>query len=144
MKFIIVSPGKVKEKLVEEKIEKFKKMMLSPFSLEFDYFNKKKNRFKEIIDSKKNNELIIKCEEWGRHFTSVEFFELFDKKRVDGISKVYFFIGDAEGYEAFGDIKGDISLSLSKMTFPHDIARMLLAEQLYRVSTIEKGTAYHK
>ena len=144
MKFIIVSPGKTKEKYIVDKIERFKKMTMKPYSIDFDWFNKKKNRFREIIESKKATDFVIKCEEWGEEFTSVDFYKLFDKKRVNGISRVFLFIGDAEGYGEFGDIKGDMSLSLSKMTFPHDVARMLLAEQLYRVSTIEKGTSYHK
>lgn len=144
MKFVIVSPGKIKEKLLLEKVERFAKIISKPFSIEFDWFNKKKNKFKEIIDQKKQNEFIIKCEEWGSELTSLEFYDFIDKKRSCGISKIFFFIGDAEGYGEFGNIKGDFSLSLSKMTFPHDIARMLLSEQLYRVSTIEKGSSYHK
>lgn len=144
MKFIIVSPGKVKEKFIEDKIDRFKKMTFTPFSIEFEWFNKKKNRFQEIIDAKKHTDLIVKCEEWGKEFSSNGFHEMLNQKRTMGISRVFFFIGDAEGYGAFGDITGDISFSLSQMTFPHDFARMMLAEQLYRVSTIEKGTDYNK
>lgn len=83
-------------------------------------------------------------DEHGRQYTSIEFSSLlFEKGFRDGGSHVNFLVGGFAGLPA--EIKGKFNLiSLSKMTWTHQMARLLLAEQIYRASEIHKGSNYHK
>jgi 23S rRNA (pseudouridine1915-N3)-methyltransferase len=85
----------------------------------------------------------IACDERGRAFTSADFAAWLDKLRTDA-QDVAFLIGGAFGLPA--DLKGraDHALSLAPWTLPHELARLVLAEQLYRAGTIVRGEPYHK
>ena len=96
----------------------------------------------EIIRSSlKNGELLIPLCEKGETFTSLTF-----SKRLQTIAseRIVFLIGGVNGI--CPDIKASahFCLSLSALTFPHEIARLLLIEQLYRATTITRGSPYHR
>ncbi len=76
----------------------------------------------------------------GREMNSEEFYELIKKKSSQG-EKIIFVIGPPEG---FCDVQGFERISLSRMTFQHDLARLILLEQIYRVLLRMKGTRYEK
>jgi len=80
----------------------------------------------------------------GRGYSSEEFAELLQKWQSQGISKVFFAIGGPFGLGETAFKEADLVLSLSKMTFPHELVRLLLFEQLYRAFTILRGEKYHK
>lgn len=61
-----------------------------------------------------------------------------------GISKIAFFIGGSEGLPQGVKDKGDLKLSMSRMTFPHHFARVMVLEQIYRAFKINEGGKYHK
>ena len=67
-------------------------------------------------------------------------------RRLDerGVSKVCFLVGGSFGLDAQLKSHADWRLSMSRMTFPHHLARVMLAEQVYRAFTINAGTGYHK
>lgn len=80
----------------------------------------------------------------GSRFTSEAFADWLGQRRLDVSGELRFAVGGADG---FGDAvlaRADERLSLSEMTFPHEMARVLLLEQLYRASMIRAGRAYHK
>lgn len=99
----------------------------------------------ERIKSKlpKNAYIISLCIE-GRQYTSEEFAETLNTLAVEGISHIVFIIGGSLGLS--DDIKNisSLKLSFSKMTFPHQLMRVVLAEQVYRAFTINNGITYHK
>jgi len=76
----------------------------------------------------------------GREMSSDEFFEFIKRKSSNG-EKITFAIGPPEG---FGELEGYKKISLSKMTFQHDLARLILLEQVYRALLRMKGTNYEK
>ena len=80
--------------------------------------------------------------EWGKRFTSVAFAE-WSRENLEKSNKLIFIIAGAEGFST--EVLGlcQERLSLSELTFPHKLARILLVEQLYRAQTIRAGHPYH-
>lgn len=80
----------------------------------------------------------------GRAYSSVELARWLDECRVNAVPGIHFLIGGAFGLESDLISAADLTLSLSSLTFPHDMARLVLAEQLYRSGTILRNEPYHK
>lgn len=88
--------------------------------------------------------LTVAMTEEGKTLTSPQVAQYVNKWMVGGRKEVAFYIGGAHGLAPELKRSADRRWSLSAMTFPHDIARMLLWEQLYRGMTIIRGEPYHK
>lgn len=87
--------------------------------------------------------LVILLEEKGREFNSVDFSSYLENQ-INASAKIIFVIGGADGHDPETlKIKND-SLSLSRLTFPHQLARLLFIEQVYRAFSILKKHPYHK
>jgi len=86
---------------------------------------------------------IAMCVE-GKQLSSEEFAALIDKCTAQGHSNIEFVIGGAEGLSESVKAKCDFRLSMSRMTLPHRLARVVLLEQIYRAFMINSGTKYHK
>lgn len=85
---------------------------------------------------------LIAMTEWGKCSTSVAFAE-WTKALIERPAKVFFLIAGAEGFSAEVLKACQERISLSELTFPHKLARILLVEQLYRAQTIRSGHPYH-
>ena len=77
----------------------------------------------------------------GREFDSRQFTALFEKAEMDG-GDLLFLVGGADGLPPEWRARADLLLSLSRMTFPHELARAVLAEQIYRAFTTLRGHPY--
>ena len=80
----------------------------------------------------------------GRELASEALSAYLDDKMSAGTSEFVFVIGSSYGLSPEVKRRADLLLSMSKMTFPHQLARVMLAEQLYRAAQIRAGTKYHK
>jgi len=87
---------------------------------------------------------VIALDEGGRHVTSEELADWIERQMVGGVGPVTWMIGGADGLTGRVKQRAAWSLSLSKMTLPHQLARVVLAEQLYRAATIIRGEPYHR
>jgi 23S rRNA (pseudouridine1915-N3)-methyltransferase len=87
---------------------------------------------------------VIALDERGQQLTSEEFAALLGQQRDFGPGKVQFLIGGSHGLHTDVLAKAHKKLSLSKMTFTHEMVRVFLMEQLYRAATILVGKKYHK
>lgn len=87
---------------------------------------------------------LIAWDQRGRQLDSVSFARLFERLGNEGVSDVWLVIGGPVGLSRKLIERANTVLSLSKMTFPHDLARFIVVEQLYRAFTILKGEPYHK
>lgn len=85
---------------------------------------------------------LVAMTEWGKLRTSVEFAE-WTKSLVERPAKIFFLIAGAEGFSEEVLKNCQERISLSELTFPHKLARILLVEQLYRAQTIRSGHPYH-
>ena len=98
---------------------------------------------KRVIQSISNDDYIILLDEKGKEFKTIEFSEWMEKIFMLPKKRIVFVIGGPWGFsdEIYG--RADFRMSLSRMTFPHQLVRLLFLEQLYRVFTIIKGEPYH-
>ncbi len=80
----------------------------------------------------------------GKQLSSVRFSQFLEACALKGRSKLCFLIGSSEGLSEEIKEKADLRLSMSEMTFPHQLARSMLLEQLYRAFQIRDGSRYHK
>jgi 23S rRNA (pseudouridine1915-N3)-methyltransferase len=98
----------------------------------------------KIIDSIENDDFVILLDERGCNFTSLEFADLINAKQQDCIKRLAFIIGGFAGVSHEVKRRADLQVSLSQMTLTHELARVLLTEQVYRAFTLLAGMPYHK
>ena len=129
----IYAIGKIKKFWIRDGINQYKKRMPELIINELKSFN--------INNLRSNNNIIICLSEEGKKFNSVELSSLllnFNNKKIN------FLIGDTDGISSDIKDKSDLTLSLSPLTFPHEIARLILIEQIYRAISISNNSPYHR
>ena len=96
-----------------------------------------------ILASIKSNDYVILLDDKGETLSSIEFSEFLNKKMVSSTYELVFIIGGAFGFSESVYRRANTKVSLSKMTFSHQMVRMIFKEQLYRAFSILKGEKYH-
>ena len=96
-----------------------------------------------ILKNIKSAEDVILLDEKGREYTSMEFAKVLQDKISYTGKDIVFVIGGAYGFSEAVRLRANSKISLSKMTFSHQMVRAIFAEQLYRAFTIMKGEPYH-
>jgi 23S rRNA (pseudouridine1915-N3)-methyltransferase len=89
------------------------------------------------------NDFLVLLDEYGKQLTSMAFARLIEDYQTGGKSKVVFAIGGAYGFDDLIKKRANFQMSLSQLTFPHQLARLIFCEQLYRSFTIIKNEPYH-
>lgn len=102
-----------------------------------------KKEGEKILSILKKNEFIILLDENGEHKSSVAFSKFIQKKLNSGIKTITFIIGGPYGFSSEIKSISNYQLSLSKMTFSHEMIRLFFTEQLYRAFSILKNEPYH-
>jgi len=155
MKIFLLVIGKTDETYLQNGIEIFLKRIPHYIAFEMKVLPDLKNskNLSEDQQKEKEGELIIQqlapadeiilLDENGIETSSVEFARFLEKKMISGIKRLVFVIGGPYGFSASLYSRANAKLSLSKMTFSHQIVRLIFAEQLYRAMTILKGEPYH-
>ena len=105
--------------------------------------NKKQTDFKKIMNLLNSKDEVILIDETGLHYNSLSFSKNIQKKMNLGFKNIVFIVGDAYGFPADLYERSNQIISLSKLTFSHEIARLVLVEQLYRSITIIQNHPYH-
>lgn len=98
----------------------------------------------KILEHAGKSDYLIALDEGGRSLTSRAFSDLLAKARDGGAGLMTFMIGGADGHGAEVGKRARLSLSMSDMTLPHGLARIVLVEQIYRAITIMSGHPYHR
>jgi 23S rRNA (pseudouridine1915-N3)-methyltransferase len=106
--------------------------------------NLKENEGKRILENLNQNSFVCVLDVKGRSISSPELAKEIEKWQNRGLKEISFIIGGAEGISSEVAEKADFSLSLSFLTFTHEMARVVMLEQLYRAYTIIKGFPYQK
>lgn len=97
----------------------------------------------KIIQTLSDDDYVILLDEKGKEFRTIEFSDFLEKLFHKPKKRIVFIIGGPWGFSSSVYSRADYQFSLSKMTFPHQLVRLLFLEQLYRVFTHIKGEPYH-
>ncbi len=97
----------------------------------------------KILQFIKNDDYIVILDDKGKEFSTIEFSAWIEKTLILQKKRLVFVIGGAWGFSEEVYKKADMRLSLSRLTFPHQMVRLLFLEQLYRAFTVIKGEPYH-
>lgn len=155
MKVILLGIGKDKEEYLKKGIDNYLKRIKKYVSFEYKILPGLKKTTKLDVQSIKHQEAekffailpqnshVILLDENGKSFNSVDFSEQLSKKMLAGTKNLVFIIGGAYGFDERMVRKANETLSLSKMTFNHQIVRLFFLEQLYRAFTIINNEPYH-
>ena len=159
MKITILCVGKIKEKYLTDGIAEYVKRLGRYCKLEImevadektpdeaSAAEEEKIRKKEadrLTRYLREDAYVIALAIEGRQFDSVEFAEEIGRIALSGKSHIQFVIGGSLGLHADILKRADLLQSFSRMTFPHQLMRLLFLEQLYRAYRIQKGEPYHK
>ena len=155
MKVTLIVVGKTDKSYFREAIQEYEKRLKHYINFKIQVVPDIKNYKRLNTDTQKllegekilsgdlKGKEIILMDEKGEMFTSKEFAEFFERKIISGLKEIVFIIGGPYGFSQKVYERADLNISLSKMTFSHQMARLLFIEQLYRAFTIIKGESYH-
>lgn len=156
MKIKIIALGKIKEKFLKDGIDEFMKRLmpyasveiveLVPVEIKDENLIQKalEQEAEKILANIKANSYVITMEIQGKQLSSEDFAQKINEITISGISELVFVIGSSCGIAPIVSQRADFKLSISKMTFLHQFARLLLIEQIYRAFKILKNETYHK
>ena len=156
MKIKIIALGKIKEKFLKEGIDEFLKRLtpytsieiieISPIEIKDENLTEKvlEQEAEKILSYIKPQSYVITMEIKGKQLSSEEFAEKIEELTNNGESEIIFVIGSSCGIGKSVLNRANFKMSMSKMTFLHQFARLLLVEQIYRAFKIIKNETYHK
>ena len=159
MKIKIYAIGKIKEKYLKDGINEYLERIKPYCHIEIVEVNDESirenphdseiklaidNEGKRVLKLLKDNEYLIGLDLGKKELNSVEFAEFLEKKFVQGGSNISFVIGGSYGLSDELKNRCNDSISLSKMTFLHQMTRLILLEQIYRAFKINRNETYHK
>ncbi len=96
-----------------------------------------------LMKQLKSDDVVLLLDENGEHFSSRGFAEMLQRRMNSGVKQFVLIIGGAFGFSDAMYARANGKISFSKMTYSHEMIRLLLLEQLYRAHTILKGESYH-
>ena len=155
MKIHFWTIGKSHESFVKEGVEMFTKRIANYYSVEWTIIPNPKNggnmepsilKIKEgemLVSLITKDDYVVLLDERGKSFTSEAFSKFLEQRAVDSTKNLIFIIGGAYGVSEAVMQRANVKWSLSHLVFPHQIVRLLLAEQVYRACSIIKNEKYH-
>lgn len=159
MKISVITVGKIKEKFYRDAIAEYEKRLSRYCKLEIIQVEDektpdkaaeaieeaiKKKEAERILKYIKEDAYVITLEILGKEMTSEQFADKLEQLGLTGKSHIQFIIGGSLGLHNDVTSRSDFALSFSKMTFPHQLMRVVLLEQIYRGYRIINGEPYHK
>lgn len=154
MKIILAAIGKTGEAYLREGIEKFSKRIPHYVPFEFKVLPDVKSKIQDVrqqkqkegeifLDSIRPGDVVVLLDEKGKEMTSREFAVYLDRKMSTVAQSLWFVIGGPYGFSDEMYARANEKISLSKMTFSHEMVRLFMVEQIYRAMTILRGEPYH-
>jgi len=155
MKVKLLLTGKTNSEYLKSGIDDYVQRLKHYLPFEMVVIPELKNNKKMSEDQQKTKEgelilaqisppdFVVLLDENGKEFSSVGFSNFVSKKMVSGLKSMIFVVGGPYGFSDEIYKRSEMKISLSKMTFSHQMVRLIFVEQLYRAMTILKGEPYH-
>jgi len=155
VKILLLTIGNTDKKYMKEGIDDYVKRLsfYLPFEMKVIPDIKNRSSYSTELQKEKEGQLILNqissgdylvlLDEHGNEYSSLEFSKWIEKKMIAGTRQLVFVIGGPYGFSNTVYQRSDIKISMSKMTFSHQMARMIFVEQIYRAMTIIKNEPYH-
>ncbi len=148
MKILIIAAGKEKDFSGHELVREYTDRASHYLPVEWKYILGKDSadeeaRILKALDAEASGSAIIALDEKGKEYDSANFAEFIQGRLNEGLKTLIFIIGGSYGLSDAIRSRARVVTALSKLTFTHQLARLILAEQLYRAMTILKGEKYH-
>lgn len=153
MKIKIITVGKA-DILFKDGVAEFTKRLEAYCPIEWVYVKAssygesdtektKKEESEKIFEKISDGSFVVLLDEKGKEFTTKELSTLFERKEIEGTRELFFIIGGAYGVSDEVKKKAHMTVALSKLTLPHELARLVLIEATYRAYSVLKGSKYH-
>ncbi len=142
MKIKFITVGSPHLSFTKEGIKEYAKRLSRFVDIQLIHVKENKDTDAKILKNIDNSFCII-FDEKGKEFSSYEFADFLENKKTLGL-KLCFVIGGAKGHTIAIQERANFAISLSRLTFPHDVAMMLGLEAIYRACTINEGHPYHR
>lgn len=155
MKIVIIAVGKTSTDYVARGVEEFLKRANRYIGVELTVIpdvkaskalteeSQKQQEGRAILAALQPGDVVTLLDERGKELTSREFSGLIERRMIQGIKRLVFVIGGPYGFAREVYERADDKLSLSRMTFTHEMVRLFFTEQIYRAMTIMRGEPYH-
>jgi len=154
VKLVLLSIGKTSQKHIQEGIKHYTARISRYMPIDIKELpdekkvkggikGQKDKEASKILSALPKSSCLVALDEYGTEMGSVQFAKWMQKRMNSGVKNLVFSIGGPFGHGSELLEKADFKISLSKMTFPHDLIRLLFVEQLYRAMTILKNEPYH-
>jgi 23S rRNA (pseudouridine1915-N3)-methyltransferase len=155
MKIVLLQIGKTVEKYISDGVTEYSGRIRKYSGFEVitipDLKNtrnmpiaeQKSKECEKICKMLNNDDYVVLLDEKGREFSTIEFSEQLGKIFIMAKKRAVFVIGGPFGFSPEAYKRADLQMSLSRLTFSHQLVRLLFAEQLYRILTVMKGDPYH-
>ncbi len=144
MKLQIRASGSIKSPPLKELCTYYQKRMVLPLEILEVPSQSSKKTTSAFLDHRSPDSLTYLLDETGDNLPSLEWARLIEKAQIQGLKYIYFLIGDAHGFDEQTLNSCPLRLSFGAQTWPHDLVRLLLLEQLYRSQQILSNHPYHK
>ena len=159
MKIKVVTVGKLKEKYLKDGIAEYSKRISRFAKLEMieladektpDRASESENQKileiegQRILSKVGDRDFVIVLAIEGKTLSSEEFSKQLEEASIKGFSTLTFIIGGSLGLSSSVKNRANLSVSFGRLTLPHQLMRLVLAEQIYRAFTIQQGSPYHK
>lgn len=147
LKVTVAAVGTVKEPYMRDAIADYAKRLRRKCNLEYLECRECATVDEEgllLLKLIPKDSFVVALDVHGKQQTSEWLAELFDRKATEGTSHFTFVIGGSDGIAKAVTDKADVRLSLSPMTFTHQMTRLIISEQIYRAFKINSGETYHK
>jgi 23S rRNA (pseudouridine1915-N3)-methyltransferase len=155
MKVTIYTIGKVKERYFLEAEHHYEKQLKNALTIQCvelpdthigdrDPQRVKDEEAQTLLKRVSDKDFLIVLDERGEMFSSAKFAQFLDQKQKEGRTSLIFAIGGALGFAEAVRKRANLVLALSPLTFPHQMVRLFLMEQLYRSQAILRGAPYHR
>jgi len=145
MKILFITVGKQNDSSLSDAVFDYTKRINNYFKTEWKIIPSSdiKKESENILKSIDSDDYVVVLDDKGKELNTIELSQFIEKRMISGDKRVVFVIGGAYGVGEDVFVRANFKWSLSKLTFPHQLVRLILSESIYRAISVIKKEPYH-